>query len=130
MTRIGCYEGEKRLIQVNHQNKTIAVTAEESVTADAEVAVLEIGYHNYATTQEQAFADNVRVADTITKALLGGGGIPKANIETEKLRLGRAESTKHMDDGNPCDGICGFRYRIATGLMASISPFNFSICRK
>lgn len=78
-------------IQVNRQNKTIAVTAEESVTADAEVAVLEIGYHNYATTQEQAFADNVRVADTITRALLGAG-IPNANIETEKLRLGRAES--------------------------------------
>jgi hypothetical protein len=35
-------------IQVNRQNKTIAVTADESVTADPEVAVLAIGYHNYA----------------------------------------------------------------------------------
>src|SRR5271169_203391 len=78
-------------IQVNRQNKTIAVTADESVTSDAEVAMLEIGYHDYATTQDQAFADNVRVANGITKGLLGAG-IPKANIETEKLRLGRAES--------------------------------------
>jgi uncharacterized protein YggE len=78
-------------IQVNRQNKTIAVTADESVTSDADVAVLEIGYHNYATTQDQAFADNVRVASEITKGLLGAG-IPKANIETEKLRLGRVES--------------------------------------
>jgi len=78
-------------IQVNRQNKTIAVTADESVTSDAEVAVIEIGYHNYATTQDLAFADNVRVANEITKALLGSG-ISKANMETEKLRLGRVES--------------------------------------
>jgi uncharacterized protein YggE len=78
-------------IQVNRQNKTIAVTADESVTSDAEVAVLEIGYHNYATTQDQAFADNIRVANEITKALLGSG-ISKANMETDKLRLGRVES--------------------------------------
>ena len=37
-------------IQVNRQNKTIAVTADDSVTADAEIAVLAIGYHNYAPT--------------------------------------------------------------------------------
>jgi uncharacterized protein YggE len=78
-------------IQVNRQNKTIAVTAEESVTSDAEVAVVEIGYHNYASTQGHAFSDNVRLADEITKAILDAG-IPRANIETQKLRLGRAES--------------------------------------
>ncbi len=47
-------------IQVNRQNKTIAVTAEESVTADPEVAVVDIGYHNYAPAQDSAFQDNVR----------------------------------------------------------------------
>ena len=77
-------------IQVSRQNKTIAVTADDSVTADAEIAVLEIGYHNCASTQEAAFNENVRVADQITKALLDAK-IPKANIETEKLRLSRTE---------------------------------------
>jgi hypothetical protein len=57
-------------IQVNRQNKTIAVTADDSGTADAEIAVLEIGYHNYAPTHDSAFYDNVRVADQITKAFL------------------------------------------------------------
>lgn len=75
-------------IQVNKQNKTIAITAEESVTADAEVATLEIGYHNYAITQDAAFRDNVRVSDAITKAFLDAH-IPKENIETEKLQLDR-----------------------------------------
>lgn len=77
-------------IQVSQQNKTIAVTAEESTSADAEVAVLAIGYHNYAPSQDLAFQANVRTADQITKAFRAAG-IPKANIETEKLRLGRIE---------------------------------------
>lgn len=77
-------------IQVNRQNKTIAVTAEESITADAEVAVLAIGYHNYAPTQDAAFQENIRSSNQITKSLLGTG-IPKSNIETNKLRLARAE---------------------------------------
>jgi len=77
-------------IQVNRQNKTIAVTADDSVTADAEIAVLEMGYHNYAPTQDSAFYENVRVAEQITKAFLDAK-IPKANIETEKLRLSRTE---------------------------------------
>jgi hypothetical protein len=86
-------------IQVNRQNKTIAVTADESVTADAEVAVLAIGYHNYASSQDAAFHENVRAAELITKAMLDAK-IPEANIETDKLTLGAAEidekSTEQM----------------------------------
>jgi uncharacterized protein YggE len=88
-------------IQVNRQNKTIAITAEESTTADAEVAVLAIGYHNYGSTQDAAFQENVQAAEKITKALLDAK-VPKANIETEKLQLPRAqineEWTKDMKE--------------------------------
>jgi len=78
-------------IQVNRQNKTIAVTADESITADAEVAVLAIGYHNYAPTQDAAFRENVRIAEQITQALLQAK-IASDNIETDKLGLGRTEA--------------------------------------
>lgn len=78
-------------IQVNRQNKTIAVTADESITADAETAVLAIGYHNYAPTQDAAFRDNVRVAQQITKALLDAK-VLKESIETDKLQLARTEA--------------------------------------
>src|SRR5271166_1610566 len=74
-------------IQVNRQNKTIAVTADESISADAEVAVLAIGYRNYRASQDAAFHENVRAAERITKAILDAK-IPEANIETEKLSLG------------------------------------------
>ncbi len=77
-------------IQVNRQNKTIAVTADESTTAYAEVAVLAIGYHNYGPSQVPVFRENVAAAERVTKALLDAK-IPRANIETEKLRLARTE---------------------------------------
>lgn len=73
-------------IQVNRQNKTVAVTAEESVAADAEVALLTIGYHNYGASQDPAFHENIRASERITKAMLEAK-IPEANIETEKLSL-------------------------------------------
>jgi uncharacterized protein len=73
-------------IQVNKQNKTIAVTADQTVSVDAEIAMLHIGYHNYGATQDSAFRENARVANTITKALLDAH-VSRENIETEKLRL-------------------------------------------
>jgi uncharacterized protein len=101
-------------IQVNRQNKTIAVTAEDSITADAEVAVLVIGYHNYAPTQEAAFQENIRASDQITKALLGAG-ISKSNIETEKLRLGRVEQDDKWtgnEEGSPVRGTTILAYHL------------------
>ena len=80
-------------IQVNRQNKTIAVTADESTTADAEVAVLTIGYHNYAPAEDAAFRENVRAAEQIVRALLDAK-VAEGNIETEKLRLGLAEENE------------------------------------
>ena len=77
-------------IQVNRQNKTIAVTADESVSADPEVAVLTVGHRDFAPTYEAAFQENISASDKITKALLSAG-VPMANIETEKLSLERVE---------------------------------------
>ena len=66
------------------------MTAEESASADAEVATLAIGYHNYGLTQDSAFKDNIQMSERITKAILGAG-VPKNNIETEKLQLDRVQ---------------------------------------
>lgn len=77
-------------IRVNRQNKTIAVTAEESASADAEVATLAIGYHNYGLTQDSAFKESIQTSERITKAILSVN-VPKNNIETEKLQLGRVQ---------------------------------------
>jgi uncharacterized protein YggE len=77
-------------ILVNRQNKTIAITADDSVSVDPEIATITVGYQNYALTKDAAYGENVRVSNEVTKALLKGG-IPKSALETESLRLERAE---------------------------------------
>ncbi len=73
-------------IQVNRQNKTIAVTAEQSVEADSEIAVMPIGYHNYGPTKDAAFNANLAAAANIIK-VLKDAGVPEKNIETHMLHL-------------------------------------------
>ncbi len=77
-------------IQVNRQNKTIAITAEDSVSVDPEVATITVGYRNYALTKDAAYGENVRVSNEIIKALIEGG-VPKSALETENLRVERPE---------------------------------------
>src|SRR5437762_7984029 len=77
-------------ITVNRQNKTIAITADDSVSVDPEVATITLGYQNYAPTKDAAYGDNTRVSGEVTKALLNGG-VPKSALETESLHLERAE---------------------------------------
>ncbi len=76
-------------IQVNRQNKTIAITVDESVSVDPEVATITAGYQNYAPAKDAAYEDNIRVSNEVTKALLKIG-VPKSAIETENVRLERA----------------------------------------
>lgn len=77
-------------ILVNRQNKTIAITAEDSVSVDPEVATITVGYQNYAATKDAAYEKNIRVSNEVTKALLNGG-VPKSALETESMRLECAE---------------------------------------
>lgn len=77
-------------ILVNRQNKTIAITAEDSVSVDPEVATITLGFQNYLPTKDAAYQENLRVSNEVTNALLNGG-VPKSALETESLRLQRVE---------------------------------------
>lgn len=77
-------------INVNLQNRTIAITAEDFVEAEPDVAVVTLGYVGYGPTQEAAFEDNVRVAGQVTTALVEAG-VPKTNIRSERVRLRRTD---------------------------------------
>lgn len=77
-------------IQVNRQNKTIAVLAEGSVIVEPEVATVTVGFNNYGLTNDAAFQENVRASNRITKALLDAH-VAKESIETEAMRLGRVD---------------------------------------
>lgn len=86
----GIPQARAQEIQVNRDNRTIAVTARQTVEADAEIAVVELGYHNYAKTHDQAYEDNVRASNKIIQVLLGSG-ISKSSIDTESIQLSRVD---------------------------------------
>jgi len=73
-------------VEVSRSNRTIAVTAEEEVTADAEIAVVKVGYETYGPTKDAAFDESTRVAASIIKAI-SDAGVPKSDIETDSVRL-------------------------------------------
>ena len=84
-------------IQINRQNKTIAITVDDSVSVDPEVATITVGYQNYAPNKDAVYGDNIRVSNEVTKALLNSG-VSKSALETESVRLERAERDEKWTD--------------------------------
>ena len=71
-------------VQVSQTNKTIAVTADDSVSVEADVAILTVGYHNYGLAERETYNNNVTVATRVVNALLKAG-IPESAIRTNQL---------------------------------------------
>ncbi len=74
-------------IQVDRKNRTIAITAQDEVETEAEIASLQVGFHNFAATKDNAYDENLRVSEKVVAAILAAG-VPKTAIHTEKLSLG------------------------------------------
>jgi uncharacterized protein YggE len=77
-------------VQVSPANRTITAQATATVGVDPELAIVGVGYQNYARTKEEAFAENKRVAQKIIHALLDAG-IPQDAIETDELQVSAVE---------------------------------------
>jgi uncharacterized protein len=69
-------------LQVNKENRTIAITATDSVIAMADVATLHIGFIVYGPDSDSAYATGLRVSDSIASALTNAG-VPEDAIESE-----------------------------------------------
>lgn len=73
-------------IQINKENRTISVTASDSIEVEPEIAVIEIGYHNYGPTQAAAYSGSGQVSGKVIQSLLAAG-LGKDAIETQAVRL-------------------------------------------
>jgi uncharacterized protein YggE len=85
-----CSVASAQSIEVNRTNKTIAVTADESVYADAEIAVVKIACHSFAATKDAAYSANLRLAEAVSAALQKSG-IPAGAIESSDVTLDRVD---------------------------------------
>jgi hypothetical protein len=77
---------EAQTIQVNKENRTIAITATDKVTAIADQATLHIGFIAYGPDSNTAYANGSRVSNAIVKALTDAG-IPKDTIQSENQQI-------------------------------------------
>lgn len=83
-------------VQVSQSNKTIAVTADESVSADPDIATITIGYQNYAETNKEAYSENVRVGKSVVEHLIASG-MPRTQIESGEIHVSRTEPDQKWD---------------------------------
>jgi uncharacterized protein len=60
-------------IQVNKDNRTIAITTSDQAEAVADVAVVTVGFTSFGTDQDQTYADASRISNSIIKALRDAG---------------------------------------------------------
>jgi len=78
--------GRAQTIQVNKENRTIAITATDKVTAIADQATLHIGFIAYGSDSNSAYANGSKVSNAIVKALTDAG-IPKETIQSENQQI-------------------------------------------
>jgi uncharacterized protein YggE len=73
-------------IQVNKENRTIAVTATDKITVLADTATVHIGFIAYGPDSDAAYQTGSRISNTIVKALTAAG-TPSDAIESENQNI-------------------------------------------
>jgi uncharacterized protein YggE len=78
--------GLAQTIQVNKENRTIAITATDKVTILADVGIVHIGFIAYGPDSDGAYANGSRISNAIVKSLTAAG-VPNDAIESENQNV-------------------------------------------
>jgi uncharacterized protein YggE len=73
-------------VQVNKENRTIAITATDTVTVMADTATVHIGFIAYGPDKDSAYAAGSNLSNAIVKALTSAG-VPSDAIESENQNV-------------------------------------------
>ncbi len=73
-------------IQINKDNRTLAVTATDSASALADVAVLRVGFETYGADEQAAYAAGSQRSNAVMAALLQAG-VARDAIESQDQGL-------------------------------------------
>ena len=73
-------------IQVNKDNRTIAITATDKVIVMADTATVHIGFIAYGPDSDAAYATGSRLSNAIVKAITAAG-VPSNAIESENQNV-------------------------------------------
>jgi uncharacterized protein len=79
---------QAQTIAVDRNNRTIAVTASDKATADADLAVVHVGFQVFGADEASTYADGSKISNAIIDALKKAG-VPDKAIESENQNLQR-----------------------------------------
>ena len=91
-------------IQINKENKTIAITTSDQAEALADTAVITVGFHIFGKDQDGTYADATRTSNAIIAALTSGG-VNKDAIESAEQALNLLEQNSDADKARYAQGI-------------------------
>ncbi|MFP5227431.1 MAG: SIMPL domain-containing protein [Acidobacteriota bacterium] len=77
-------------IQVDKNNRTIAVTASDKASAEADTAVVSVGFQIYAPDAATAYSQGSQISNAILGALKKAG-VPDKAIESREQNLGKTD---------------------------------------
>lgn len=83
-------------ISVNKDNRTIAVSTSADATANADTAIVHIGFLLYGRDSETAYAEGSKVSNAIVKALTSGG-VPADTIESQDQNVSPVQPYSNQD---------------------------------
>lgn len=77
---------EAQQIQINKDNRTIAITATDKATAEADIAVVHIGFQVFAPDSATAYAKGSQISNAVVAALTKAG-VAEKMIRSENQSL-------------------------------------------
>ena len=84
----GAQQASQPQLKVDSSNRTLTVTASDSVTVESDTAILHIGFETQPTSAKDAYANGAQTSNAIIDALKQAG-VPESAIHSESQYLQR-----------------------------------------
>jgi uncharacterized protein len=101
-------------IQVNKDNRTIAITTSDEAEAVADIAVVTVGFNSFGTDQDQTYADASRISNAIIKALRDAG------IKADSIESG-SQNLSAIDDNDKPRYAKGIRFQFSQSWHVTVA---------
>ena len=120
---------QAQTIQVNKENKTIAITSTDSASKPADTAEISIGFTTYGAAQDPTYADCSRISNQIMQALIGTG-LHKDQIASSAQNLSPIDASEHNDKSRFDKGlrfVCSQSWKVTTPAASAAAVLHLAI---
>jgi len=114
---LGCV-APAQTIQINRENKTIAISTTDEATATADIAAVTIGFEIYGPDYESTYSDGGKISHAILEALQKAG-VDDKSIESSGQSL---EQNTNFDDKDKPDQRAKRQFVFSQSWEVSVTP--------